>query len=84
MTAGPIAFYFRQRYGKLNWGKLARIDVDEVVREVDLEVLQSVVDDIAFCRVQEGDLAALAGADGLSVKLVRLAQLVIEYLLHVQ
>ncbi|CAM9507729.1 unnamed protein product [Ectocarpus fasciculatus] len=83
VSLGPVAFYFRQRHGKLDWKKLARIDVDEVVREVDIAVLQDLLDEVAFCEVSVEDIPP-TGVDDLSVKLIRLSQLTIEYLLHVQ
>ncbi|CBN80168.1 C2H2 zinc finger protein [Ectocarpus siliculosus] len=83
VSLGPVAFYFRQRHGKLDWKKLARIDVDEVVREVDIAVLQDLLDEVAFCEVSAEDIPP-TGVDDLSVKLIRLSQLTIEYLLHVQ
>lgn len=36
----------RCRHGKLDWKKLARVDVDEVVSEVDLTVLQQLLDEV--------------------------------------
>ncbi|CAM9893698.1 unnamed protein product [Ectocarpus sp. 4 AP-2014] len=83
VSLGPVAFYFRQRHGKLDWKKLARIDVDEVVREVDISVLQDLLDEVVFCEVSAEDIPP-TGVDDLSVKLIRLSQLTIEYLLHVQ
>ncbi|CAM9886133.1 unnamed protein product [Laminaria digitata] len=83
VSLGPTAFYFRQRHGKLDWKRLARVDVDQVVREVDLTVLQELLDEVAFSEVTVGDLPP-TGVDDLSVKLIRLSQLTIEYLLHVQ
>lgn len=38
------------RHGKLDWKKLARVDVDDVVREVDLTVLQDLLDEV-YCPV---------------------------------
>lgn len=38
------------RHGKLDWKKLARVDVDDVVREVDLTVLQDLLDEV-YCTV---------------------------------
>ncbi|CAN0173773.1 unnamed protein product, partial [Discosporangium mesarthrocarpum] len=83
VSVGPAAFYFRQRHGKLDWKKLARVNIDEVIKEVDLPVLQELLDEVAFSSVSAEDLPP-TGADDLSVKLIRLAQLMVEYLLHVQ
>lgn len=34
------------RHGKLDWKKLARINVDDVIREVDIPVLQDLLDEV--------------------------------------
>ncbi|KAG5189068.1 C2H2 zinc finger protein [Tribonema minus] len=72
------AFHFRQRSGAMNWSKLAKVDVDEVVQEVDLAALQSILDDCTFSKVvPDGNIDNF-------VKLARLSQLLLEYMLHVQ
>eukprot|EP00611_Tribonema_gayanum_P002976 TRINITY_DN12297_c0_g1_i1.p1 TRINITY_DN12297_c0_g1~~TRINITY_DN12297_c0_g1_i1.p1 ORF type:complete len:881 (+),score=192.45 TRINITY_DN12297_c0_g1_i1:134-2644(+) len=77
MPAMP-AFHFRQRSGAMNWSKLAKVDVDEVVQEVDLAALQSILDDCTFSKIiPEGNIDNF-------VKLARLSQLLLEYMLHVQ
>lgn len=76
------SFYFRQRYGRLDWRKVAKVNVEEVIREVDLSVLQQLLDEVTFSQVTTDDLPP--GGEELTVKLVRLSQLMIEYLLHVQ
>ncbi|CAM9850454.1 unnamed protein product, partial [Sphacelaria rigidula] len=83
ISLSPAAFYFRQRHGKLDWKKLARVDVDDVVREVDLTVLQDLLDEVAFSEITAEDIPP-TGVDDLCVKLIRISQLTIEYLLHVQ
>ncbi|CAM9658620.1 unnamed protein product, partial [Choristocarpus tenellus] len=50
ISLGTAAFYFRQRHGRLDWNKLARVNVDEVIREVDLPVLQNLLDEVRGCK----------------------------------
>jgi hypothetical protein len=61
-----------------NWFA-ASVDLDRVVRDVDIAVLQEHVSTIVRC-----DLGDLRGLDVGLVKLVRLAQLCLEYCLFCQ
>jgi hypothetical protein len=83
ISVGPAAFYFRQRYGSLDWRKISKVNVDDLVREVDLPVLQGLLDDVTFSRITEEELPK-TGSDELSVRLIRICQLIIEYQLHCQ
>ncbi|KAJ3065011.1 Zinc finger protein dzip1, partial [Quaeritorhiza haematococci] len=82
--AAPSAmggFYFRRRTDRLNWRTMASIQVDRIVREVDIASLQEVIDNVTFCDIEAEDLRY---ADPNIVKLFQIAQLIIEYLLHSQ
>jgi Iguana/Dzip1-like DAZ-interacting protein N-terminal len=72
------SFHFRQRSTTPDWGKLRSIDLEHVIREVDIPLLQSIVDDVAFAKVpHDGQAENYA-------QLAKLSQLLLEYLLHVQ
>uniref|UniRef100_H2Z8K9 Cilium assembly protein DZIP1 n=1 Tax=Ciona savignyi TaxID=51511 RepID=H2Z8K9_CIOSA len=73
------AFHFRKRFGDINWRKISSIDVDRVARELDFVTLQENISTVAFCNVD-----AVSDLDPLFVKLFKLAQFTIEYLLHSQ
>uniref|UniRef100_F6Z315 Cilium assembly protein DZIP1 n=2 Tax=Ciona intestinalis TaxID=7719 RepID=F6Z315_CIOIN len=76
----PIpAFHFRKRFGDINWRKISSIDVDRVARELDFVTLQENISTVTFCNVD-----AVSDLDPLFVKLFKLAQYTIEYLLHSQ
>ena len=75
-------FFFRRRHGALNWRKLLSVDLERVVRSVDVDALQDNVEHVTFADVTETDLAMLTDANFL--QLFRLTQLIIEYLLNVQ
>jgi zinc finger protein DZIP1 len=75
-------FFFRRRHGALNWAKVLSVDLERVVRTVDIDALQDNVEHITFCDIGEADLARLTDANFL--QLWRLTQLIIEYLLNVQ
>jgi hypothetical protein len=75
-------FYFQQRRGRLDLRSIARIDIDRVIEDVDIDTLQSHLESIAFADLCADDLAHYA--DEHFIKLFRLSQLTIEYLLNVQ
>ena len=62
--------------------RISRINVERVIEDVDIDTLQSVLESIAFADLNVDDLAHYA--DDHFVKLFRLSQLIIEYLLNVQ
>ena len=76
------SFRFQQRYGRLDVRNLAKLDLDMIIRDVDLDAIQMHLETLTFCNLREDDLRNLT--DPLVIKLFRLAQLTIEYLLHVQ
>lgn len=75
-------FFFRQRKGKLNLRKLEAIDLEKVIREVDVDLLQQCIENITFSEFQDYDIHYLT--DKQIVKLFKLSQLTIEYLLFTQ
>jgi len=46
-------FFFRRRHGKLDWVKLCRVDLQQVVRDVDIDVLQDNIDQITYADITE-------------------------------
>lgn len=75
-------FQFHSRSQRINWRKIAAVDVDQVARDVDVETLQNNVVHLTFCDIdRELEGAAI---DSNFVKLFKLAQLCIEYLIHSQ
>jgi hypothetical protein len=75
-------FAFRQRVGKINWNAVTSIDLDELLEDVKLNELQSVLDIVTFCSFSPTDVRH-APIESTS-KLVNIFQLMIEYLLHCQ
>ncbi|KAI8921456.1 Iguana/Dzip1-like DAZ-interacting protein N-terminal-domain-containing protein [Entophlyctis helioformis] len=75
------SFFFRRRRERLNWRMLAAIDADRVMRDVDVPALQEIMENVTFCDIDAEDLRYI---DPNFVKLFRLAQMMIEYLLHSQ
>ncbi len=75
-------FFFQERTGGINWREVNRIDADRLVRDVDLRLLQSILNNITYSKLEEPDLQRFG--DATYIKLFRLAQLSIEYLLYTQ
>lgn len=86
--AGPApfpAFQFRGRHESPDWHRLSSIDVERVWREGDVAALQEHLEHVTFCSAERERCPHCQGpADPLLLKLLRLAQLCTEYLLHSQ
>ena len=81
-AARNSAFAFRSRSGRVDWAALGTVDIDSIVQQGDLDALQSVLDNVSYADLaSEGVRTA---ADAQLVKFGRVAQLGLEYLLHVQ
>ncbi|XP_053166113.1 cilium assembly protein DZIP1 isoform X2 [Hemicordylus capensis] len=78
-------FQFRPRHDTPDWRRLSAVDVERVAAEVDVAVLQEHLGHVTFCSAErERCPHCQAPADALLLKLLRLAQLCLEYLLHSQ
>ncbi|XP_042315475.1 zinc finger protein DZIP1 isoform X2 [Sceloporus undulatus] len=78
-------FQFRPRHESPDWRRLSSVDVDRVAAEVDVAALQEHLAHVAFCTAErERCPRCQAPADPLLLRLLRLAQLCLEYLLHSQ
>lgn len=75
-------FQFHTRCQKIDWRKIASVDVDKIAREVDVDTLQKNLAHLTFCDIDTELDGALV--DRNFVKLFKLAQLCIEYLMHSQ
>uniref|UniRef100_A0A8D0GXJ5 Cilium assembly protein DZIP1 n=1 Tax=Sphenodon punctatus TaxID=8508 RepID=A0A8D0GXJ5_SPHPU len=85
-SPGPLLpFQFRSRHESPDWRRLSAVEVERVSGELDVALLQEHLGHITFCTAErERCPHCQAPADPLLLKLVRLAQLSIEYLLHSQ
>ncbi|KAM8977480.1 LOW QUALITY PROTEIN: cilium assembly protein DZIP1 [Pelodytes ibericus] len=80
-----VAFKFRTRHETVDWRRIGAIDVDKVVNELNFETLQDNLINITFCNLENETCPGChKSMDPLFLKLFRLAQLTIEYLLHSQ
>lgn len=76
------SFSFQQRRGQLDLRALSKIDLEKLIQEVDIDALQSVLENITFSQISSDDLN-LYSEDSF-IRLFRISQLTMEYLLHVQ
>nr|XP_033803431.1 zinc finger protein DZIP1 isoform X2 [Geotrypetes seraphini] len=86
MPAGQLpVFKFRSRHETVDWRRISAIDVDRVANELDFITLQEHITNVTFCNVENERCPHCQNAvDPVLLKLLRLAQLTIEYLLHSQ
>uniref|UniRef100_A0A8B9FTH6 DAZ interacting zinc finger protein 1 n=1 Tax=Amazona collaria TaxID=241587 RepID=A0A8B9FTH6_9PSIT len=79
------AFQFRDRHEGPDWRRLSAVDVCRVSREGNVAALQEHLEHVTFCSAEQERCPHCQGpADPLLLKLLRLAQLCTEYLLHSQ
>lgn len=45
-------FAFRKRYEKIDWRRIASIDIDTVARTLDFNALQDNIMNITFCNIE--------------------------------
>ncbi|XP_071950336.1 uncharacterized protein [Antedon mediterranea] len=73
------SFRFSRRTERLDWRKIAAVDVDRIKADADWSVLQQNIQHVTYCNIdQELDLRSV---DSTFVKLFKLAQMIIEYLM---
>uniref|UniRef100_A0A8C5P951 DAZ interacting zinc finger protein 1 n=1 Tax=Leptobrachium leishanense TaxID=445787 RepID=A0A8C5P951_9ANUR len=78
-------FKFRSRHESVDWRRIGAIDVDKVANELDFITLQDLLMNVTFCSVENEKCPHCNHClDPLFLKLLRLAQFIIEYLLHSQ
>ncbi|KAG1681044.1 Zinc finger protein DZIP1L [Nymphon striatum] len=74
-------FIFRKRSQCIDWKKLASVDINRIEKQIDIHTLQDNIVNVTFCNV---DAELDASTDYNFVKLFKLSQFIIEYLLHSQ
>ncbi|GFR94781.1 zinc finger protein DZIP1 [Elysia marginata] len=75
-------FSFRKRVERVDWRRIASVDVDTIARTLDFTTLQDNIMNLTFCNLEsEMDIRSI---DPNFVKLFKLAQLTIEYLLETE
>uniref|UniRef100_A0A4W3I425 C2H2-type domain-containing protein n=1 Tax=Callorhinchus milii TaxID=7868 RepID=A0A4W3I425_CALMI len=78
-------FKFKHRHESVDWRRISAIDVDRVGSELDFVTLQENIMNITFCNMDSEKCPYCQNPlDPVLLKMFRLAQLTIEYLLHSQ
>ncbi|XP_014906065.1 cilium assembly protein DZIP1 isoform X3 [Poecilia latipinna] len=81
----PAAFKFRPRRESVDWRRINAVDVDLVASQLDVDALQEHIGTVTFCSLDgERCQRCQSPVDPALVKLLRLAQLSVEWLLHCQ
>lgn len=84
-SSGIPAFKFQLRRDSIDWRRFSTIDVERVARELDLATLQENISSITFCNLDaEKCPYCQQPVDPVLLKVLKMAQLTIEYLLHSQ
>jgi len=71
---------FKERSGRINWRQLMNVDIDRLTKEIDLPSLEVMLNNVTYANLDREDVERLG--DQHFVKLFRIAQLTIEYLLY--
>ncbi|KAM7365453.1 hypothetical protein PAMP_016375 [Pampus punctatissimus] len=80
-----LPFKFRPRRESVDWRRINAVDVDLVVSQLDVDALQEHISTVTFCSLDgERCQRCQNPVDPALVKLLRLAQLTVEWLLHCQ
>ena len=72
----------QQSGGRINWRQLMNVDLERVTKELDLATLETLLNNVTYAALDREDLERLG--DQHFIKLFRVAQLTIEYLLYTQ
>ncbi|KAM6893944.1 cilium assembly protein DZIP1 [Xenentodon cancila] len=90
MTPSSVAstvlpFKFRPRRESVDWRRINAVDIDLVVSQLDVDALQEHISMVTFCSLEgERCQRCQSPVDPALVKLLQLAQLTVEWLLHCQ
>lgn len=84
-ASGILPFKFRPRRESVDWRRINALDVDLVVSQLDVDALQEHISTVTFCSLDgERCQRCQSPVDPALIKLFRLAQLTVEWLLHCQ
>ncbi|XP_037765381.1 zinc finger protein DZIP1L [Chelonia mydas] len=82
---GIPAFKFQSRRDSVDWRRFSAIDVERVARELDVTTLQENIVSVTFCNLDSEKCPhCQQPIDPVLLKVLKMAQLTIEYLLHSQ
>ncbi|XP_008323532.1 cilium assembly protein DZIP1 isoform X2 [Cynoglossus semilaevis] len=80
-----LPFKFRPRRETVDWRRINAVDVDLVASRLDVDTLQEHINTVTFCSLEgERCQRCQSPVDPILIKLLRLAQLTVEWVLHCQ
>ncbi|XP_077451924.1 cilium assembly protein DZIP1 isoform X2 [Stigmatopora argus] len=80
-----LPFRFRQRRECVDWRRIHAVDIDQVISQLDVDVLQEHISTVTFCSLDgERCQRCQSPVDRALIKILQLAQLTVEWLLHCQ
>ncbi|XP_055021536.1 cilium assembly protein DZIP1 [Boleophthalmus pectinirostris] len=84
ISTAPL-FRFQPRRESVDWRRINAVDIDAVVSQMDVAVLQDYINAVTYCSLDDERCPRCQSpVDPALIKLFRLAQLTVEYLLHCQ
>lgn len=78
----PPKFAFQERQGRLAWRQIMNVNLETVRSEVDLRQLEGLLQNLTYAEFDREDIEKVGDAN--VVKLFRVAQMSIEYLIYTQ
>ncbi|CAG5933585.1 unnamed protein product [Menidia menidia] len=84
-ASAALPFKFRPRRESVDWRRINAVDIDLVVSQLDVDALQEHISTVTFCSLEgERCQRCQSPVDPALLKLLQLAQLTVEWLLHCQ
>lgn len=68
------SFAFRKRYERIDWRRIASVDVDQVARTLDFNALQENIMNLTFCNI-EAELVYILCSYTYSISYINFEQL---------
>lgn len=81
-SQNQLFFSFKQRSGKLCWKEIMKLDLDQMLKTNDISALEAYLENLVFSSIEANDVEIIS--ENATVKLIKIYQHVLEYLLHTQ
>jgi len=81
-TNPAFSYVFKERYGKLNWKDVVKIDIDLLIRNNDITPIEDYIENLVFSNIEDNDMQVIP--ESFILKLLRTYQYIIEYLMFTQ
>ena len=81
-NSNPMYFSFKERTGKLKWKEIMKLDIESMIKGNDISPLENFLENLIFSQVDLNDVEIIT--ENTTVKLIKIYQHILEYLLHTQ